>query len=80
MSNSKYDDISSAKYICKSILEDAELILYKLSSLEEEDQKLLPTWWTNKLSICYAYINSLNDYIHYSEEEELVVENNIDND
>jgi hypothetical protein len=44
-------------------MEDAESIL---TSLPEEETNI-PTWWTNKLAICYAYMNSLRDYAYYNE-------------
>jgi hypothetical protein len=30
----------------------------------------LPSWWTNKLAVSAAYLNSLRDYIVYSESSE----------
>lgn len=68
MKKSGHKDVASSLMLCKSIIEDAETIL---TSLPEEDAEL-PTWWTNKLAICYAYINSLRDYAVYQgfEEEE----------
>jgi len=68
MKKSGHKDVASSLMLCKSIIEDAETIL---TSLPEEDAEL-PTWWTNKLAICYAYVNSLRDYAVYQgfEEEE----------
>lgn len=68
MKKSGHTDVDSSLMLCKSIIEDAETILTSLPQGEAE----LPTWWTNKLAICYAYINSLRDYAVYQgfEEEE----------
>lgn len=66
MKKSGHTDVASSLMLCKSIIEDAETIL---TSLPEEDTEL-PTWWTNKLAICYAYINSLRDYAVYQGFEE----------
>ena len=66
MKKSGHKDVASSLMLCKSIIEDAETIL---TSLPEEDSEL-PTWWTNKLAICYAYINSLRDYAVYQGFEE----------
>ena len=66
MKKSGHTDVASSLMLCKSIVEDAETIL---TSLPEEDTEL-PTWWTNKLAICYAYINSLRDYAVYQGFEE----------
>lgn len=76
MKKSGHKDVASSLMLCKNIIEDAETIL---TSLPEEDAEL-PTWWTNKLAICYAYINSLRDYAVYqgfeeeSEDDETEVE------
>jgi hypothetical protein len=56
-----HKDVASSIRLCRSIMEDAENILASLPEGETE----IPTWWTNKLAICYAYINSLRDYIVY---------------
>ena len=61
MEKSGHKDVASSVRLCRSIIEDAESILASLPEGEAE----LPTWWTNKLAICYAYINSLRDYIVY---------------
>lgn len=68
MKKSGHTDVASSSMLCKSIIEDANNILNTLPTSEAE----LPTWWTNKLAICYAYINSLRDYAVYQgfEEEE----------
>jgi hypothetical protein len=61
MEKSGHKDVASSIRLCRSIIEDAENILASLPEGETE----IPTWWTNKLAICYAYINSLRDYIVY---------------
>ena len=61
MEKSGHKDVASSIRLCRSIIEDAESILATLPEGEAE----IPTWWTNKLAICYAYINSLRDYIVY---------------
>lgn len=66
MKKSGHTDVASSLMLCKSIIEDAETILTSLPEGEAE----LPTWWTNKLAICYAYINSLRDYAVYQGFEE----------
>lgn len=81
MKKSGHTDVASSLMLCKSIIEDAETILTSLPEGEAE----LPTWWTNKLAICYAYINSLRDYAVYqgfeeeSEDEEDAVMETEDN-
>lgn len=66
MKKSGHTDVASSLMLCKSIIEDAETILTSLPEGESE----LPTWWTNKLAICYAYVNSLRDYAVYQGFEE----------
>lgn len=66
MKKSGHTDVASSLMLCKSIIEDAESILVSLPEGETE----LPTWWTNKLAICYAYVNSLRDYAVYQGFEE----------
>lgn len=63
MEKSGHKDVASSIRLCRSIIEDAESILNTLPAEETE----IPTWWTNKLAICYAYMNSLRDYAYYSE-------------
>ncbi len=81
MKKSGHTDVASSLMLCKSIIEDAETLLTSLPEGEVE----LPTWWTNKLAICYAYINSLRDYAVYqgfeeeSEDEEDAVMETEDN-
>ena len=58
------DSVESAKRLLLSITEDANDML---KSLPEDTEDCLPVWWTNKLSISYAYLNSLRDYLLYSD-------------
>lgn len=61
MQKSGHKDVVSSIRLCRSIIEDANSILTSLPEGEAE----IPTWWTNKLAICYAYMNSLRDYVVY---------------
>lgn len=51
--------------MCEAIIEDAKDILAQINNKELE----APTWWTSKLAICSAYINSLRDFVTYNVEE-----------
>lgn len=62
MKKSGHTDVKSSKRMCESTIEDAEDIIRSLPRDKEAD---LPTWWTNKLAICSAYMNSLRDYLVY---------------
>jgi hypothetical protein len=50
--------------MCKTIIEDANDIL---DALPRDMEASLPTWWTNKLAKCSAYMNGARDYLVYSE-------------
>ena len=56
-------DVASSKRMCKAIIEDAQEILDGLPSGEVS----LPTWWTNKLAKCSAYMNGARDYLVFME-------------
>ena len=56
-------DVASSRRMCKMIIEDANDILDALPATEAE----LPTWWTNKLAKCSAYMNGARDYLVYSD-------------
>ena len=56
-------DVASSRRMCKTIMEDANEIL---QALPEDSESELPTWWTNKLAVCSAYVNSARDYLVYS--------------
>lgn len=59
-------DVSSSMKQCLQIVEDSTDIYNKLSPFSSEAS--LPTWWTNKLAISSAYLNSLRDYLMYDGE------------
>jgi hypothetical protein len=65
MNKSDYNDASSAKRMCSAGIEDLTNIL---DALPEEGS--LPSWWTNKLAVSTAYLNSLRDYLLYSSKDE----------
>ena len=58
-----HTDIASSRRMCKTIIEDANDILEALPVMEAA----LPTWWTNKLAKCSAYMNGARDYLVYSD-------------
>jgi len=64
-------DVASSRRMCKMIIEDANDIL---DALPRDMEASLPTWWTNKLAKCSAYINGARDYLVYSEAEVQPVE------
>jgi hypothetical protein len=64
MKNKNDNNLSAG--LCQAIMSDATDIIKQLSSLEGHD---LPTWWTSKLAVASAYINSLRDYITYNTDD-----------
>ena len=56
-------DVASSRRMCKTIIEDAQEILDALPGSETS----LPTWWTNKLAKCSAYMNGARDYLVFME-------------
>lgn len=66
MKKSEHTDSKSATGMCNSIIEDSQDIINTIKMKDLED---LPVWWTNKLAISYAYINSLRDYIVFKVED-----------
>ena len=58
-----HTDVASAKRQCANIIEDCRDIM---NALPEDDEASLPTWWTNKLAVSAAYINSDRDYLVYT--------------
>jgi len=58
-----HTDVASSRRMCKTIIEDANDILESLPAMEAA----LPTWWTNKLAKCSAYMNGARDYLVYSD-------------
>ena len=61
-----HTDVASAKRQCTNIIEDCQDIL---RALPEDSEASLPTWWTNKLAVSAAYINSDRDYLVYTVQE-----------
>ena len=60
-------DVASAKRQMMKIQEDVVDMYNSLMSKNNEDD--LPSWWTNKLAVSSAYLNSLRDYIVYETNE-----------
>ena len=56
-------DVASARRQCANIIEDCQDIL---KALPNDEEAPLPTWWTNKLAVAAAYINSDRDYLVYT--------------
>lgn len=52
--------------MCEAIIEDANDILNELRTSDDLEP---PTWWTSKLAVSSAYLNSLRDFIKYNKEE-----------
>lgn len=73
MNKSDYNDAASAKRTCNQAVEDITNIL---DALPEEG--MLPSWWTNKLAVSTAYLNSLRDYLVYSDVSEEEAEDDED--
>lgn len=59
-----HTDVASSRRMCQTIIEDANDIL---DALPRDMEASLPTWWTNKLAKCSAYMNGARDYLVYSE-------------
>jgi|TARA_B110000444_G_C18445734_1_gene413343 hypothetical protein len=58
-----HTDVLSTIRMCNNIIEDCQNIL---SVLPEDEMASLPTWWTNKMAVSGAYINSCRDYLVYT--------------
>ena len=58
-----HTDVASAKRQCANIIADCQDIL---KALPNDDEAPLPTWWTNKLAVAAAYINSDRDYLVFT--------------
>ena len=58
-----HTDVASAKRQCANIIEDCKDIL---NALPNDDEASLPTWWTNKLAVAAAYLNSDRDYLVFT--------------
>jgi len=66
-----HTDVSSSRRMCDMIIEDSQEILAALPSNSEAS---LPTWWTNKLAVCSAYMNSSRDYLVHMESSSVVLD------
>ena len=67
-----HTDVASAKKQMKKIQEDIVDMYNSLLAKDNEDD--LPSWWTNKLAVSSAYLNSLRDYIVYETNEGATVD------
>ena len=67
-----HTDVASAKRQMMKIQEDVVDMYNSLMSKNNEDD--LPSWWTNKLAVSAAYLNSLRDYIVYETNEGATVD------
>ena len=67
-----HTDVASAKRQMMKIQEDVVDMYNSLMSKNNEDD--LPSWWTNKLAVSSAYLNSLRDYIVYETNEGATVD------
>ena len=66
-----HTDVSSSRRMCDMIIEDSQEILAALPSNSEAS---LPTWWTNKLAVCSAYMNSSRDYLVHMESSSVALD------
>ena len=62
-----HTDVASAMRKCKTIMEDAGDIQTKLAMMGSVES--LPSWWTNKLAVAAAYMDSMRDYLLYPTNE-----------
>ena len=62
MNKDGHTDVASSRRMMQTIIEDAKDIL---NALPSDEEAALPTWWTNKLAVSSAYINSARDYLVY---------------
>jgi hypothetical protein len=67
MKKDGHTDVASSRRMCRTIMEDVGDII---RTLPQDGEGELPTWWTNKLAISSAYLNSARDYIMYSSDIE----------
>lgn len=66
MKKSGHSDITSSRRMCLVLIEDANEII---NGLPKDEEATLPTWWTNKLAVSAAYLNSLRDYLVYGSDD-----------
>lgn len=67
MKKDGHTDVASSRRMCRTIMEDVGDIM---RTLPQDGEAELPTWWTNKLAVSSAYLNSARDYIMYSSDIE----------
>jgi hypothetical protein len=63
MKKDGHTDVASSRRMCRAIMEDVGDIM---RTLPQDGEAELPTWWTNKLAVSSAYLNSARDYLMYS--------------
>lgn len=63
MKKDGHTDVASSRRMCRAIMEDVGDIM---RTLPQDGEAELPTWWTNKLAVSSAYLNSARDYLIYS--------------
>ena len=56
-----HTDVASAIRKLKLVCEDSQQILEKLQTMNPEDS--LPSWWSDKITIVYDYLNKSRDYL-----------------
>lgn len=67
MKKDGHTDVASSRRMCRTIMEDVGDII---RTLPQDGEAELPTWWTNKLAVSSAYLNSARDYLMYSSDIE----------
>ena len=67
MKKDGHTDVASSRRMCRAIMEDVGDIM---RTLPQDGEAELPTWWTNKLAVSSAYLNSARDYLMYSSDIE----------
>ena len=67
MKKDGHTDVASSRRMCRTIMEDVGDIM---KTLPQDGEAELPTWWTNKLAVSSAYLNSARDYLMYSSDIE----------
>ena len=71
-----HTDVASARRQCANIMEDCKDII---NALPNDDEASLPTWWTNKLAVAAAYLNSDRDYLVYTMQQASTTEASAEN-
>ena len=63
------EDIVIEEVTTEEVVEVLEEVNDIQQALPDDMEASLPSWWTNKLAVSSAYLNSLRDYIVYSNSE-----------